>query len=588
MAAGLSWYARDPIGYLRMASRLVASLPENVVLIEPNTRKILLANPKARELLKLRASEARGRHIDDYIQGLPGTFLDTPASEGAPSRVECRLTGSGLDGQVLRVEWWKVSSFWRDVIVLRMRANVSSDEELAMDESQVSARAQSNPLSWLSQARAKEELKRRMATCAGSSRRLAVLYVDVDHLKLINDTCGYPAGDAVLRQVARRLRETLPTSELVLGLGADEFIGTCYIDDNQSAEKDITRIVRKMRMPITTQGKRFIVTASIGASIFPDDATDPESLLRFADIALYKAKNNGRDNVQFFKPEMREELDERIQMEHALRGAARRGEFSLVYQPIVDMGTSELIGMEALLRWRHPELGEISPAKFIPVAESCGLISENIGAWVIRAVCQQVRQWRAEGRCVVPVNVNISPRQISRGGLAELVEKTLRGAELDPGHLCFEITETALMQNLESNLQELTKLKKMGSRIVVDDFGTGYSSLAYLKNLPIDGLKIDKSFVRDMCADPSDAAIVSAIVGLAEHLELGTVAEGVETAEQAARLAVLGCRSAQGYFYGRPQAAAQAIWRMPLRDPDPSASRRATLAFGPSDPVTAS
>lgn len=560
LAAGLSWYARDPTGYLRMASRLVASLPDKVILIDPVHRTILMANPRARELLCPTVRAMRHVRLDDCIEGLPESFCDDLGVDGVPRSADCRIKMEAGESREVRIEWWKITSFWRELIVIRIRTDLEEDAGSAPGGGKAAGagKADHNPLIWLSQARARHELQCRIEECGKRAGRLAVMYVNVDNLKLINDACGYEAGDALLRQIARRLREAVPGRNPVVGMGADEFIAVCDYDSREDAQRQAAGIVAALRIPIRAKDRRFVVTASVGASVYPDDGCDAESLLRHAHIALHHAKGHGRDEHRFFESAMREALDERIQMEHALRGAVRRGELRLVYQPIVEMRSSGVIALEALLRWNHPELGEISPAKFIPVAEGCGLISENIGAWVIRAVCEQLQQWRAEGRSLVPVNINVSPRQIMRGGFADLAQRIVSDAGVDPRLLCFEITETVLMEGLESNLRELNKLKTLGCRVVVDDFGTGYSSLAYLKDLPIDGLKIDKSFVRDMCADPNDAAIVDAVVGLAERLGLCTVAEGVETAEQASRLLVQGCLYAQGYFYGRPQNARDA------------------------------
>lgn len=543
---------------------------DGMIVLDPETRRVLQINPCARTMLGL-ATACAGEHaIDDSIEGLPPHFSEKRPEGVALPRLSCRLLPPSGPAAQGFIEWSTFRSLRRTLVLLRIiyadtklweaRGEAVVSEEQPILPGREPVRALSSRL------RLRQAFARKLAACALTHRRVGLLYVDIDNFRNINDSCGHDAGDAVLNQVARRLNQIVPFGCLVHGMGGDEFaVVTTEFDSRDTAEQLAGDLVKRLRFPVKAKGRRFIVTASIGASVFPDDARDAESLLSYADLALHHAKAEGRDQFCFFKAALREELDERLALEHALRGAVRRGEMRLEYQPIVEAKGGELIAMEALLRWEHPELGEIPPAKFIPIAESGGLLADKLGAWVVHEVCRQIRAWSDDGRDPVPVNINVSPRQFEHGGFAALTVQAARDAGIAPNLLCIEITETMLMQNLEANREELARLRNAGMRVVIDDFGTGYSSLSYLKHLPIDGLKIDRSFIRDMCKAPNDTAIVRAIVLLAESLGLATVAEGVESPEQATHLLNLGCRALQGYYFGKAQAPELCAWRLPRR-----------------------
>lgn len=400
-------------------------------------------------------------------------------------------------------------------------------------------------------------LPRLLSRTARKGKSLALLYVDVDHFKNINDSRGHGAGDALLRAVARRLKNAVAARDLVVRMGGDEFVVVAYdVNDRAGVEALARRLMAELAPPIDAGDSGLTVTASMGISFYPEDGLDPEILLKHADIALYQAKDRGRNNYQLFAADMNVRLLERVALEQALRHAIGTEQIFVEYQPVVDMNTGALIGLEALARWQHPEMGLVPPARFIPVAEQSGTIVD-LGEQVLRRVCAQLAQWKSEGLPIVPVAINVATQQFERGRLGETVTAMAREYAIDTALLSLEITESAIMHDLDRHLESLRSLRRAGVKIAVDDFGTGYSSLSYLKHLPIDALKIDRAFVRDMATDSNDAAIVTAIVRMARTLNLKTVAEGVETAEQLGQLRALGCDAVQGFYFGRPTAASR-------------------------------
>jgi diguanylate cyclase (GGDEF)-like protein len=397
-------------------------------------------------------------------------------------------------------------------------------------------------------------LPRALARSTRTETQLALLYIDIDNFKNINDSRGHGSGDALLRLIAQRLRNCVTERDLVIRMGGDEFVVVATgVRDRAGIEAIGQRLMAALAAPFEIDGATFTLTVSVGASVYPDDGLDLEVLLKHADIALYQAKDHGRNNLQFFAADMNVRLMERVALEQALRRAIGTEQIYLEYQPIVDVTTAVPIGLEALLRWHHPEFGLVPPARFIPVAESCGAIVA-LGEQVLRHVCRQLHDWNAAGVPILPVSINVSPRQLDRTRLQDTVEKMIHEFGVDARLLSFEITEGAVMHDAEQHLGTLHALRRLGSRVAVDDFGTGYSSLSYLKHLPIDALKIDRAFVRDMASDANDAAIVAAIIAMARTLGLRTVAEGVETVDQLERLRAMGCDAAQGYLFSRPMS----------------------------------
>ncbi|NKI35188.1 EAL domain-containing protein [Wenzhouxiangella sp. XN79A] len=383
---------------------------------------------------------------------------------------------------------------------------------------------------------------------------MALLFMDLDHFKTINDSLGHSLGDELLVQVAKRLGSGLRSEDSVSRLGGDEFLILLADVDAEGAARGATRILDLFTDPFVLEGHELRVSPSIGISMFPDDAVDAEVLIRNADAAMYAAKERGRANYQFFVPEMNARARERLTLESDLRQALRTGRLSLHYQPVVRIADREVIGAEALLRWSHPELGDIPPARFIPIAEQSGLIVE-IGDWVIGEACRQLAEWMRAGLPPLPVAVNVSALQFWRGGLVDQVRNALDAHSLDAELLELELTESVIMRDAEIASRVISLLNGLGVRLSIDDFGTGYSSLSYLKKFSISKLKIDQSFVQDLGHDPDDAAIVSAIISMAEDLGLEVVAEGVETDDQRRLLQARGCALAQGFLFDRPMTA---------------------------------
>ncbi|MEE9153515.1 MAG: EAL domain-containing protein [candidate division NC10 bacterium] len=388
-------------------------------------------------------------------------------------------------------------------------------------------------------------------------RIVSVLFLDLDHFKSINDALGHSVGDLLLQAVAGRLTTCVRQGDTVARLGGDEFaIALADVARTSDIPKVAQKIIDTLSRPYVLEGRELFITTSIGICIYPDDAQDAETLVKNADVAMYRAKKHGRNNYQHYSPDMNAQAFERLAIETSLRHALEGEEFFLEYQPQVDIETGRIIGYEALVRWRHPDLGVMPPGKFIPLAEESGLIVA-IGEWVLRSACAQNKAWQAAGFPPIRVAVNVSPRQLRHESLLGAVGRALRETGLHPNWLELELTES-IMQDADEAIRLLSQLQAIGVQIAIDDFGTGYSSLNHLKRYPIHKLKIDQSFVRDVTHDPHDRAIVTAIIALAHSLNLKAIAEGVETEEQLAYLRSLKCDEAQGYFLGRPMPAQNA------------------------------
>ena len=384
-----------------------------------------------------------------------------------------------------------------------------------------------------------------------SNQSLAMLFMDLDHFKTINDSLGHSLGDQLLVQVAKRLGAGLRSDDSVSRLGGDEFLILLSDVKSEGAARGAHRILGLFAEPFDLEGHELRVTPSIGISMFPNDAIDAETLIRNADAAMYAAKEKGRANYQFFTPEMNDRARERLTLESDLRQALKTGQLSMHYQPVVRLADRRIVGAEALLRWNHPEHGNIPPSRFIPIAEQSGLIIE-IGDWAIAEACRQLAVWMKEGFEPLPVAVNVSALQFWRGGLVDQVRSALDANALDAEWLELELTESVIMRDADTASRVISQLNGLGVGLSIDDFGTGYSSLSYLKKFSISKLKIDQSFVQDLGHDPDDAAIVSAVVSMAEDLGLQVVAEGVETEDQCTMLIARSCELAQGFLFDRP------------------------------------
>ena len=384
---------------------------------------------------------------------------------------------------------------------------------------------------------------------------IAVMFMDLDNFKHINDNYGHHTGDQVLINVVQQLSLHIRTSDTVCRQGGDEFIIILpELIDLEIISRIAQNILHSLAQPIILTDKIVNISASIGIAVYPDDGDDFETLLRHADAAMYDAKMSGKNASRFYTEDMNQAAQDKIKLRASLHDALKQGEFSVHYQPQINLSTGMITGVEALIRWNHPELGLVAPDRFIPLAEECGLIIP-IGEWVLNTACKQAQQWRVHGFNHLTMAVNISALQFNRGILLELVKSALRESGLPPHALELELTESALLYDITGTLATITELKGMGIKFSIDDFGTGYSSLAYLKQIKVDKLKIDKSFIRDLGRDADDLAIVQAIIQLGKTLQLRVIAEGVETPEQLGILKAYGCDDVQGYLCGLPQSA---------------------------------
>ncbi|MGP1680040.1 MAG: EAL domain-containing protein, partial [Burkholderiales bacterium] len=387
---------------------------------------------------------------------------------------------------------------------------------------------------------------------------LAVLFVDLDNFKTVNDTLGHSIGDTLLQEVARRLASCLRDTDTVGRLGGDEFgIILPEIGSSENAAMVARKVIESCARPHLIEGHELFVSASVGITLFPDDAVDSETLIRNADTAMYRAKDLGRNTYQFFTAEMNQSTQDKMRLETDLRHALAKGEFLLHYQPKVSCVSGKITGFEALLRWQHPLRGLVGPDEFIPALENTGLIVP-VGEWVLATACAQAKNWHDAGLGTPSIAVNISGRQTHVADLCETVRQALEVSGLAPTYLELELTESYVMKDAEGVIGILKRLKAMGVNITVDDFGTGYSSLAYLKRFPIDTLKVDRAFVRDIVADPNDVSITRAIITLAHSLKFKVVAEGVETEGQLGLLIANHCDEIQGYYFSRPMPAEEA------------------------------
>jgi diguanylate cyclase (GGDEF)-like protein/PAS domain S-box-containing protein len=454
---------------------------------------------------------------------------------GRPLPVEATFTTVVLDGEQM------VVGFLRDIT------------ERRQSEERIRHMANHDVLTELpNRMLLTDRLNHAIAGAVRHGESVWVAFLDIDRFKLVNDSLGHATGDALLRTVAARLLSVGRDSETVARLGGDEFVLVLPQRSGASlAHGVVRRFLDAVGQPVIVQGHELMLTCSIGIAVFPGDGHDADTLIEHADIAMYRAKERGRNGFCFYTSSMNELALERLRVEGELRSALELGQFVLHYQPQLDLSSGRIVGVEALVRWQHPEKGLLAPAHFINIAEETGLIVP-LGNWVLRTACEQNKRWQRAGYATVRTAVNLSARQFAQPGLTESIAAALRESGLDPSELELEITESMVMTDVERTIVTLRDLKSLGVQLSVDDFGTGYSSLAYLKRFPIDVLKIDRSFVRDMTSDAGDAAIVTTVIALAHNLGLTVVAEGVEEPAQLEFLKRHGCDSAQGYLFSKP------------------------------------
>ena len=400
-----------------------------------------------------------------------------------------------------------------------------------------------------------DRLQQAIAYASLFDKTVWVALIDLDHFKFVNNSAGCGCGDMLLKVIAEHLQSAVRAADTAGRIGSDEFVLLLpQFETGPMTAETIENVMTGVAQPVSIEGKDFFVSCSIGIALFPHDGTGAESLLINAEMAMYRAKEKGGNNYQFFEPSPKARAKARLRIEGALRNAPARDEFAPYYQPQVDLKTGRIVGTEALIRWQHPEFGVLMPADFIALSEETGLIIP-IGAWVLRTACRQNQAWRAAGFGKLRMAVNLSAIQFAQPNIVQTVAAALLESELAPGCLEIEMTESVVMHDVESTIATLHRLKALGVQLSVDDFGTGYSSLAYLKRFPINVLKIDQCFVRDIATNPDDASIVVSIIALAHNLRLQVIAEGVETPEQLAYLRHHECDEIQCYYFSPPMIA---------------------------------
>ena len=519
-------------------------------------RRLLLCNQRFIEMYRLSADQTQpGTPLSDIIEHrmAVGTFLEMAPADYV---VRAQTLVNAADD----FELTNVLSDGRSILLhsrpMREGGWVSTHEDITGRRRTEAAMAFMARHDALTELPNRTLFQERLAEAIAMTRfgnDCALLCLDLDRFKVINDTLGHPVGDGFLRAVAGRLLGLVRQGDTVARLGGDEFaIIQVGVKSAEQAAHLAGRIIDALREPYDIEGHRIVAGTSIGLAIAPKDGAVPDTLLRNADIALYLAKTEGRGTYRFFKPEIDSFLQKRRAVELDLRNAVPAKDFELHYQPILDIASAQVTGFEALIRWNHPVRGLVSPAEFIPVAEETGLIVA-IGEWVLQQACQEAAGWPGD----IELAVNLSPVQFKGGHLLEAVQRALAASGLAPSRLELEITESVLLEHSSDRLALLHQLRALGIRIALDDFGTGYSSLSYLRSFPFDKIKIDRSFIREVDTNKESATIVGAIVGLARSLGMTTVAEGVETPQQLATVRDQGCTKVQGYLFSRPRPAAE-------------------------------
>ncbi|BAN36098.1 response regulator receiver modulated PAS/PAC sensor-containing diguanylate cyclase/phosphodiesterase [Sulfuricella denitrificans skB26] len=512
-----------------------------------------------------------GRHSAEFFHGMMNSIRRSGHWQG-------EIWNKRKNGEIYPA-WMAISTVCNEQGDITHYVAIYTDiSELKRSENQLERQANYDELTGLANRNLfQDRLNQALIFSRRHDYGLAILFIDLDNFKNINDSLGHDTGDALLAQVATRLTGSVREGDTVARHGGDEFVlllSEIRVADDVSAVTQ--KLLKAMSAPFNLNDRELHVTCSIGIASYPKDGEDKQTLLKNADAAMYRAKELGRNNAQYYAEEMNIKAMERLTLENCLYQALERNEFLLHYQPQVDLRTGEITGMEALVRWQHPELGLVSPSMFIPVVEDSGMII-SLGEWVLRTACLQNKAWQLAGLKHISVAVNLSARQFRQPNLVEMVTGILRESGLDPSHLDLEVTESLVMQNVEATIATLGRLKAMGIKLSIDDFGTGYSSLNYLKRFPIHTLKIDKTFINDITTDPNDAAIAKTIISMAHELGLMVIAEGVETEEQRSFLHLRNCDEMQGYLFSRPVSAEE--FEILLRERSPQVGG-ATEALG--------
>jgi len=536
------------------------------VLRADSQGKVTYLNRIAEKVTGWSREEAQGRPVAEVLKLIDGASRAAVGDALGAARQEdetASSTAGSTNCILVRRDGFEVDVESKTTLIHEHGESVSGAIVAFRDVS--ADRAKSLELSHLAQHDALTDLPNRVlfndrleqaiSLAERQDKQLAVMFVDLDHFKKINDSLGHDIGDKVLQSVAGRLKGCIRRSDTISRIGGDEFVVLLsQVEHAEDAAISAQKALRALTAPLIIDGKSLDINVSIGVSTYPSDGQDAESLLNRADNALYEAKQRGRNNYQFFRHEMHARLADRQSLEADLRCALGRNEFVLHYQPILNLQTGQITGVEALIRWLHPQRGLIYPEKFVPLAEECGLIL-GIGQWVLLEACKQARVWRDGGLGIVPVSVNVSATEFGAKDFLSGVRAVLIATGVEPENLELELTESVLMHDAEAAVVTLIKLKAMGVQVAIDDFGTGYSSFTYLRRFPSDALKLHHSFVQEIMADPRDAAIVSAMINIGRSLKQRIIAEGVETSAQLEFLRRHGCGEGQGYYFSRPVVA---------------------------------
>jgi diguanylate cyclase (GGDEF)-like protein/PAS domain S-box-containing protein len=547
-----SWLENEAVK--RRHDNIIAQVGEGIVLAEPRQGEIIEANAAMSRLLGYTEGDIKYAKLRDIFIDLPALEVLAATQDKGMLR-ECRLRAA--DGRLIDAELTVnivVDNGTRLLCIvtrdLRLRRQLEQQEH--DNNRKLAQLTQTDSLTGLpNRIYLQSRLPQLLQGTAGTDRLVSLLYIDIDQFKNINESRGHVIGDELIRVVGKRLRASVASDDILIRMGGDEFvIVTPMMPDLSAVSAVAKRLIECVQAPIDLQGSSVTVTASIGIGVYPSDSIDTESLLKHADIALYQAKEKGRNQFCFFSADMNVQVSEHVALEQELRRAIGTDQLFVEYQPVVDVYTGMLMSFEALVRWNHPEQGLIPPIRFIPVAEKSGLINQ-LGEDVLLKVIKQQRAWVQDNVPLAPVAINVSPIQLERTDFAILVHELCLDHGLDPKWLHFEVTESSWMQESNKHIVALDTLRSQGSKISIDDFGTGFSNLSYLKQLPVDTLKIDRAFVRNIDSDTSDAAIVKSIIAIAKNLHLDVVAEGVETAAHLAKLREFGCHKAQGYYFSK-------------------------------------
>jgi diguanylate cyclase (GGDEF)-like protein/PAS domain S-box-containing protein len=547
---------------------IIEQAQDGLLVADARTGEIVDANPAVQEQLGFTLDELRGRSILSVLRGPNDSQEPVIASLARvdPSRgvelVQWLKDGRHMDVEVSCVP---IESHERRLVSYLMRdlsERKKAQTQLIANQQRLDKLANHDHLTGLpNRLFLQAHLPEAIARCEQSRQMLAVLFLDLDRFKHINDSRGHEVGDKLLQEIAKRVRAAVRPSDVVVRMGGDEFVVVLHeVHSPDEVAGAATRINEVLSAPVMIDGRALVATVSIGVSMFPRDGGTMGELLKHSDTAMYQAKDLGRNNFQVFSPQMDRTLKERVAIEASLRVGLKLNQFDVHYQPIIDIHSRRVAGLEALLRWKHPAQGYVSPERFIEVAEETGLIIP-IGQFVLERLAKDIATWRDQGAHLVPVSMNVSAVQLERTKLRELIQQTMARHRIGPQLIQLELTEGSLFESRTGEFREdaLATLRDLGVKIAIDDFGTGYSSLSYLKRWRVDSLKIDRSFVRDIATDPSDHAIVSAIIAMARSLNIQVVAEGIESWHQLEMLRSMGCGLAQGFLFARPICAADAV-----------------------------